>query len=316
MKEYKKVFSSFTLKIIAFVTMTFDHIAAMMEAFGKGNTVVITIFHDIGRIAFPLICFLLAIGMRKTSNKHKYLARIFILGMSLTILEIIAVNVFPNGIGFILRMENNPLLDLMAASFMLYGLTYLKKGNGKKVFLSLLSLLPITYFILSAIFTYLDYQSYLGGVSAYQAYAASPYFIPYYLRAGYGILGMLLCLGFYYVEPIVDAFAKKNCKALEINFEAYRATSDYQHANNLLSMVILLVVIVSLWGISYLGIDSNGNRTLNYANMSIETFGLIALPFLYFYNGKKGYSSKAWKIIEYLYFPVHLAIIYLVFSLL
>ena len=49
--------------------------------------------------------------------------------------------------------------------------------------------------------------------------------------------------------------------------------------------------------------------------MSFETYSLLAIPLLYLYNGKRGYDSKAFRWITYLYFPVHLVVLFLIFAL-
>lgn len=66
----KKGISQETLKVIACVTMLLDHIGATMV---RGNTLRI-----IGRIAFPIYCFLMAEGAYHTKNPRKYCLRLAI----------------------------------------------------------------------------------------------------------------------------------------------------------------------------------------------------------------------------------------------
>lgn len=47
----------------------------------------------------------------------------------------------------------------------------------------------------------------------------------------------------------------------------------------------------------------------------IQTYGVLALVLLFFYNGKKGYSNKIVNYSFYLYYPVHLLIMYIIFML-
>lgn len=96
----KKGLSGSTLKMIAIVTMLIDHIGAailgrMLMANGMGSldgtdlaattqwltengTLYYTymIFRMIGRVAFPIFCFLLVQGFLHTSNKKKYALRL------------------------------------------------------------------------------------------------------------------------------------------------------------------------------------------------------------------------------------------------
>ena len=62
--------SSFTLKIIAVVTMLIDHIAMAFLAQGSSLYMVM---RSIGRLSFPIYCFLLVEGFYHTRDKKKHL---------------------------------------------------------------------------------------------------------------------------------------------------------------------------------------------------------------------------------------------------
>ena len=60
--------SSFQLKIIAVVTMLIDHVGMLMF---PGNMM----FRAIGRISFPIYCFLIVEGLYHTSDIKRYITR-------------------------------------------------------------------------------------------------------------------------------------------------------------------------------------------------------------------------------------------------
>ena len=64
--------SSHTLKIIAIMTMLIDHIAAVLMEGETGYWLL----REIGRISFPIFCFLAAEGIAWTSNIFKYALRL------------------------------------------------------------------------------------------------------------------------------------------------------------------------------------------------------------------------------------------------
>lgn len=73
-----------TLKIIALVTMLIDHIAAtlLLELIrdgigGKALIDVYWVMRSVGRMAFPIYCFLLVEGFKYTSDRTKYALRLF-----------------------------------------------------------------------------------------------------------------------------------------------------------------------------------------------------------------------------------------------
>ena len=64
--------NGFTLKLIALTAMIIDHIGHVFFDYG----VTYTILRTIGRLAFPIYCFLLVEGYHHTRNVMKYLMRL------------------------------------------------------------------------------------------------------------------------------------------------------------------------------------------------------------------------------------------------
>lgn len=62
--------SAFGLKLIAVITMIIDHCGVM---FATGNKPLYLIMRSIGRISFPLFCFLLVEGFYHTRSKVKHI---------------------------------------------------------------------------------------------------------------------------------------------------------------------------------------------------------------------------------------------------
>lgn len=97
MKEGKKGITGSTLKWIAIITMLTDHIGATVltkqilynyAAAGLGGGIeqdglyyVMYLTRQIGRIAFPIFCFLLVEGFQRTRNIKKYILRMFLFAL-------------------------------------------------------------------------------------------------------------------------------------------------------------------------------------------------------------------------------------------
>ena len=208
--ESKKfnIFDGFILKVIALVTMTFDHIGIFIT-----NPQIANIFRTIGRLAFPLFIFLLVEGVRHTHHFGKYFLRIAILALIIMI-GTVGVTIFIDS-SFTF---SSPILDLVFVSLMIYLI-------NRKDKLSFLAILPAAFLVLCfAIEIYEDKN------------ASSVKFLPYFLRADYTIFGLLLSLGFYFSKPLVNVFLKTRDETKDLT-----ETNVARIGENLLSILSLMI---------------------------------------------------------------------------
>lgn len=75
MIKTKPYLTANTLKIIAIIAMFFDHFVGVLV---RHDTIMGLILRTPGRIAAPIMCFFIAEGYHRTSNRKKYILRLFI----------------------------------------------------------------------------------------------------------------------------------------------------------------------------------------------------------------------------------------------
>jgi hypothetical protein len=173
--------NSFTLKIIALLTMIIDHTGAVFpETFGFQ-------FRVIGRVAFPLYVFLIAEGFRHTKSPGKFLARLFAFAIISEPFFDWALGsaYFPGGVNFLVDTNIFYTLFLGGASIVLY--EYVRKKSHIVV-----ALLPFLAFAWLAHILSSDYGAY-GVVFIFVMYALPYKGFPFY--KGFLLVSMaLLCL--------------------------------------------------------------------------------------------------------------------------
>ena len=121
----KEQFSRNQLKWIAMVTMVLDHVGCIFVPV-KTMPVCYYLLRGIGRVSFPLICFLLVQGFFYTHSRRKYLFRLWCFAL---------VSEIPYDLAFFGRVWNpwnqNVFVTLAIGLMMLLGLFRTKEYVGK-----------------------------------------------------------------------------------------------------------------------------------------------------------------------------------------
>ena len=165
--------SGSTLKLIAVVTMLIDHIGAgLLERFAMEHPERLLwglnadqikdidfVMRSIGRIAFPIYCFLLVEGFVKTSNVWKYFTRLMIFGLISEVpFDLCFFGAFPYW------EHQNVMFSLALGVLMLIcidragkALLDPEKGNKRQGFAGFVQFLIMIPFAVVAYFAFVDY---------------------------------------------------------------------------------------------------------------------------------------------------------------
>ena len=168
------------LKIIACVTMFIDHFgAAILPSLSLPNLAQLYyLCRIIGRMAFPIYCFLLCEGMCHTHSSQKYILR---LGMGILLAEIPFDLLFEGGFSW---EYQSVMVTLTLGAVMLLCMQKTQKAWCKV-------LLVIPFAVLAEVFC-CDYGKW--GIAMIAVFALIP-----------GLLAQSLCLGLIYA--MMDSFA-------------------------------------------------------------------------------------------------------------
>ena len=282
-----KICNGFVLKIIAFLTMTLDHIGVMASTYYMSGT-WIDIFRVFGRIAMPLFCFMIVEGVIHTKSFPKYALRLGILALLISTSLILLVS-FPQ-LGFSeVRDFGNIFIDLLMGALAVF---CLRLKGVKKLFV----LLP-TAFVVTSFFV-CKYELSSGALL---------HWFPYFIRCQYNLLSFALIVFFYLSYLLKDLFFKWHTSSIGVAEDTFVGSDLERTTTNILSIVFLLSItlLFHFFG-AYLMPEA----------MDVQIYALFAGAFILLYNGKRGYNSKWFEYGGYAYYPVHILIIALVFYLL
>ena len=221
------------------------------------------IMRAIGRIAFPIYCYLIAFGYRKTSNKYRYLLRLLVLGI---ISEAPYHYCFLGRVSFFSFNNVYYTLSLGLLGLILFDLM-LKSGNVIKY----ISPLPVALAALVA----------------------------QYLGTDYGAEGVLLIFCFYIARSSRIAIS---ASGLAFAARKYIIAMAGAFWRSLVNSLPLALPVIKPWE-------------------RMQLFATLALVPILLCNGRRGYTPKSpavQKVVQYsfyLFYPVHILIIGLIFRI-
>ena len=285
-RKFPLILSGFWLKIIALVTMTFDHVGFMLP---EGNFSLA--FRIIGRIALPLFAFMIAEGAIHTKSFKKYALRLGIMASAISLFLILNEIV---GFDSSIREQGNIFIDLLLGALAIYLL------RQDKWYIKALAALPILFSVYSFIGSSLEVCGCHGKII----------WCPFFLRTQYGWFAVVLIVLFYVAHLCTNVFIKYHSAISGIEVDNYKGTYLERNIINIFSflMIVLLSVLYYVTGRlmppQYVG-----------WMLDIQLFAIIAGVFILLYNGCRGYNKKWFQYGSYLYYPVHMIVIYLIYLL-
>ena len=276
-----QVISNFILKIIAIVFMTLDHVGIFLQ--NLENTYEIgEIFRCLGRLAFPLFIFIIVEGVRHTKHFGKYILKLGILASIFLVGQVVFFYCINNKI----ESFYSPVLDVLIVALTIY----LLKRKDKYSFFAILTI----GFILTSFIV----------VNVERIQNINILWLPFYLRLPYALFDILLALGFYYSKPLAKVILKDGGP----NTENLVDTPYERYAENIINAFVVLLITF----IFYLTFKTSG---VSYMFFDYQAFAAVSCIPILLYNGKRGYDKAWFKYGAYAYLPLHILIIYLIFSL-
>ncbi len=169
----------------------------------------------------------------------------------------------------------NPITTLFLGGLTIYFI------QSKKIYINLLAFVPITFTLL-----------------------ISFNIIP--LLAMYDLYGLILILLFYFSIDLSKEFCKQYSKIYYLDYDDFFNKYGFI-SRKFISALLLIVFTILVWAINpkYQDVNIFIDDPVN------QLYSFIAIIFLLIYNGKRGYNKSWVKYLFYLYFPLHLVVIYL-----
>lgn len=299
--------SGSTLKLVAIFTMLIDHIAASLlekllsrgRAFqfmnGEGLYTVYSVMRSIGRLAFPIFCFLLVEGFIHTRNKSKYAIRLGIFALISEIPFDLAFDdkVFSWG-------HQNVFFTLLIGLIVMAGFELVRISEGKKwLYASAVAGVVLT-----------------GGIFVYLITFFTPYITGSYDRnviKGSVALIIWAIVAIFMLLVYVMVSRKKSPRETNVTFSYYAV---------LFAGMLLAILLHTDYGgfgvltiaIMYILRNNKMNSIVGgCVTLTIMMYGefpcFLDLLLIRHYNGQRGLNLK---YVFYLFYPVHLFLLYLI----
>lgn len=136
--------------------------------------------------------------------------------------------------------------------------------------------------------------------------------IPNALCISYHFYGISLILGIYLATLLGNSYHKYLSSIAGMEEKDFEEILSKRKINNLSVLIFLVIFNLLCWIINSLV----GGISSLVGTIEIQTFSIFAGLIILLYNGKRGYNALWWKYGCYLYYPIHVAIIYMIYLLL
>lgn len=265
------------LKIIAYVTMLVDHLATLLSRHALIPSEVYWLMRGIGRLSFPLFLLLLVIGVHYTRSLPKYIARLSVLA----IVSEFPYDLFFQG-GFPNWSRQNIFFELLACVILVALLDRSLPGDQDDN----------------------SVQSW-GRGAAYIVFLTGIMCFPaYFLHFSYGYKGVIATAFLYLFYRAYRAGSgtyqpggmtgQSESHSMDVN-----SAGNQERQREPKFMALMLVFLI----LACVGLNINSTK------IQLACFAVI--PFIYFLDDKYEKQSRALQFFYYLFYPVHLMLLYL-----
>ena len=273
MKNKQHFLNAFHLKIIGIISMIFDHIIVVFEMVDKIDLVPF--------FSINLVTIFRIIG-RFSFIIFAFLTVEGILKSSNKIKYLSRLGILAVSMDLLLYIATgnyfgNPITTLFLGALTIYFL------ESKPLWKKFLSILPITYVLLISLEV-----------------------IPLY--CDYDLYGLCTIMIFYIGYLLSNLISKFIIKSYQLDEETFENSSYKLSLRNTLSSILFLGFAMIIYFINPIW----NNKGLFTEMNSIQAYAIFALIPILLYNGKRGYNKKWFKYGSYIFFPLHLIIIYLI----
>ncbi len=289
------------IKFIAMISMIIDHIgfAIVIHLPGMGDSLSATtgiyiMMRLIGRLAFPIYCFMLTEGIIHTKSPAKYAIRM---------LAFVPISEFPFDLAFYHTWfewsHQNVYMTLTLGVLMLWGFVSIKKGLLDKIPDVIVRI--SAFLIPGAFFTW-----YIGSNFKKILNLTLKPVIVYPLS---GLITVFLLYGLYrhisgkFNRDMIRIFCLDTILMSVTAFAAQMMKTDYAAAG------IIAIALMYMYRSDPVRSMISGCVILSVFSSSLELFAFLNIPLIANYNGKRGKGNK---YLFYIVYPAHLIILYLI----
>lgn len=278
------------LKVIALLTMTLDHLGLLLATNGfvsDGDPIYI-VLRTLGRFAMPLFTFMIAEGVRHTKNFGKYIMRLGIMAVFISIVLIVLHHLDDPSLSSV-SYYGNIFIDLSLGAL---GAWLLYRKN---IGLKLLALLPIIYSVVCF------------SVNVYENdHNVIIHWWPYFMRTQYYWYSVVMIMIFALVNPFKNFILRLTATNMGADKDTFIGTRTDRTVSNVISAVILVGMTLAYFAF---------HLVLPFGYMPEQSSAIFACIFILLYNGTRGYNKKWFTYGSYLYYPLHIGILAAIFML-